>query len=426
MRGTASGFQLGAKLASGLPLAAMDINRGKVDNDSMPTVGNRTGCDEPRGCKYARHLRRVLFLAIGVCLCLSGVVLAQTPDSSTGDSSKSWTVTTDSKADNANPTVTSQSHTQSGDRTVDARSLQIRGPDGSLNPYQDTETETVRVNATTKRSTTRTFVQDGNGAKTLFQITEEERQTLPGGASRVIRSTSNPDANGNLQLVRREVQEMRKTSPNVEETKTTVMLPNVDGGLAPAMQTQERQERSGDTVQVQKTTLLSDGSGSWQVGEARQETIKGEDQNRSREERVSRPDSEGRLEEITHTVSKESEDVSGEKHNSEETYSIDVAGTGRDSNLHLVQRVTTTQRTNSGSQQTTQRVEQANAGDPSAGLRVTVVTTDTVRSGPSGAQATRTTQVRDDNGSLGVISVDMTKSDSVQAIEVQIAPSKPK
>ena len=405
----------------------MDIDRSKVDNDTMPRVDDRTGRDEPGGNAYARHLRRVVFFATCVCLCLSRVALAQTPDSTAGDSSKSWTVTTDSKADGTNPTVTSQSHTQKGDRTVEVRSLQTRGPDGSLNPYQEIETDTVRVNATTTQSTTRTFVLDGNGAKTLFQITEEDRQTLPGGASKVVRTTSNPDANGNLQVVQRELRETRKTGPDIEETKTTVMLPHTNGGgLAPAMQTEERQNRSGDTVEVQKTTLLPDGSGRWQVGETRQETIKGEDQNRSREERVSRPDADGRLEEITHTVKKESEDVSGEKRTSEESYSIDLPGVGRDGALHLVQRVTTTQRTNSGGQQTTKQVEQTNPGDPDAGLRVTVVTTDTVRSGPSGAQATRTTRVRDASGSLGVISVDMTKSDSVQAIEVEIAPSKPK
>ncbi len=66
-------------------------------------------------------------------------------------------------------------------------------------------------------------------------------------------------------------------------------------------------------------------------------------------------------------------------------------------------------------------------GDPDSGLRVTILTTDTVRPGPSGAQATRTVQARDATGSFGVVSVDTTKSDNLHAIQVQIAPSeKPK
>jgi hypothetical protein len=306
------------------------------------------------------------------------------------------------------------------------RSLETRQSDGSFKPYQDIETETVRVNATTVETTTRTFTRDDNGAKTLFQVTEEERKTLPGGDSRATRTTSNPDANGNLQVVQRELQETRKTAPDTEETKGTVLLPGINGGLVPAMQTQEHLKHNGDTIEIQKTTLLPDGSGSWQVGETSQATIKGEDKNRSTDERTFRPGPEGKLEEITHTVDKQSQDVSGATRDSKATYSIDVSGVGRDSNLHLVQRVTTTQQSGSGSQQTIELVEQPNSGDPDAGLRVRTVRTDTVRLGPSGAQASRTIQVRDANGNVGVVFVDMTKSSNVRAIEVQIAPSTPK
>jgi hypothetical protein len=306
------------------------------------------------------------------------------------------------------------------------RSLQTRGSDGNFNPYQDIETETVRISTTTMRTTIRTFVRDDSGTKTLFQVTEEEKQTLPGGDSKVVRTTSNPDANGNLQVVQRENQETVKTSPDVEETKTTVMLPGINGGLAPAMQLQERQKRSGNAVEIQKTTLLPDGAGRWQVAELRHTAIEDEGKNRRKEERVSRPDLEGNLSEVTRAVSKESEDVSGDRHKSEETYSIDVPGAARDSSLHLVQRVTTTQRTNADGQQTTKVEEQPNPGDPGAGLWVTTVNKETVRLGPAGAQATGTIQLRDANGSLGIISVNMTKSDSVHAIEVQIAPPKPK
>jgi DNA-binding NarL/FixJ family response regulator len=56
---------------------------------------------------------------------------------------------------------------------------------------------------------------------------------------------------------------------------------------------------------------------------------------------------------------------------------------------------------------------------------VTTVTIDTVHPGASGAQATRTIQARDANGSFGVISVDTTKSDNIHAIQIQIASSDP-
>jgi hypothetical protein len=376
----------------------------------------------------AARLSYLMLFAIGAYLCSSLALWAQTPDSKTGDANKSWTATTESQNDNVNPTRTIESHTQSGNRTVDKKSVQRRLA-GRFEPYQDIEKETVQVDANTVRTTTRSFGRDSDGAKKLVQVTEEEKHILPGGDSNVVRATSNPDVNGNLQLVQREIEETKRTSKDVEETKTTVMLPSINGGLAPVMKVQERRERgANDTVESQKVTLLPDGAGNWQVGETRHATSRQEGQKRSTEERVFRPNSEGKVDEISRTVSKESESAPGERRKTVETYSLDVPGSARDGSLHLVERATTAQRTSSSGQQTTeQQVEQANPGDPGAGLRVTILTSDTVRPGSSGAQATRTIQVRDASGSFGVVSVDATKSDNIHVIEVQIAPpQKPK
>jgi hypothetical protein len=370
-----------------------------------------------------------MLLAIAAYFCSNLPVWARTSDSQTGDANKSWTAATESQSDNINPTRTIESHTQTGNRTLDKQTVQRRGVDGKLEPYQDIEKETVQVDATTVRTTTRTFGRDANGAKTLVRVTEEEKHSLPGGGSNVVRATSNPDVNGNLQLVQREIEETKKTGNDVEETKTTMMLPSVDGGLAPVMKVEERRKRGADQmVESQKITLLPDGAGNWQVAEIRQATTRQEDKNRSTEELISRPDAEGKLGEVSRTVNKESEGASGEKRATVETYSLDAPGSTRDGSLHLVERATTAQRTSStGQQTTTQQVEQTNPGDPGSGLRVTILTSDTVRPGPSGAQATRTIQMRDANGSFGVISVDTTKSDNIHAIQVQIAPSdKPK
>jgi hypothetical protein len=391
-------------------------------------VGRQGSDDCLRTSGAVRLGRLMLLLAIGAYSCSSLALWAQTSDSKTGDANKSWTATTDSQSDNANPTRTLESHTQSGNRTLDNQSVQRRGSDGQFEPYQDIEKATVQVDAATVRTTMRTFGRDADGAKTLVQVTEEEKRTLPGGDSNVVRSTSNPDANGRLQLVQRRIEETKKIGKDVEETKTTVMLPSVNGGLAPAMKMQERRQRgANDTVESQKTTLLPDGAGNWQVGEIRQTTSRQEGKNRSTEERVSRPDSEGKLGEVSRTVSKEPESAAGEKRNTVETYSIDLPGSTRDGSLHLVERATTAQSTSSTGQQTTQQqVEQPDPGDPGSGLRVITLTTDTARPGPSGAQATRTIQMRDANGSFGVVFVDTTKSDNSHAIQVQIAPPEVK
>ena len=367
-----------------------------------------------------------MLLAVGACFLAYPALWAQTSDSQTSDADKSWTATTESQSDNINPTRTTESHTQTGNRTLDSQSVQRRGPDGHFEPYQDIEKETVKVDATTVRTITRAFARDANGTKTLVQVTEEERRTSPAGDSSVVRSVSNPDSNGRLQLVQRQLEETKKISKEVEDTKTTVMLPSVNGGLAPAVRTEERRTLGANNmVESRKSTLLLDGAGNWQVNEVRKATTRQEGKNSSTEERVSRLDSEGKLGEVSRTVSKASEGDSGEKRTTTETYSLDVPGSARDGSLHLVQRATTSQRTSSTGQQTTQhQVEQTNPGDPGSGMQVVTLTTDTVRPGASGAQATRTIQARDANGGFGVVSVDTTKSDNINAIQVQIAPSK--
>jgi hypothetical protein len=202
------------------------------------------------------------------------------------------------------------------------------------------------------------------------------------------------------------------------------MLPSVNGGLVPGVKVQERRKRSPDgTIESHKTTLLPDGAGNWQVGEMQRASIRQEGENRRTEERVSLPDSEGKLAEVSRTVSKEAAIASGEKRNTVETYSINVPGATGDGGLQLVERATSAQQTGSTGQQVTeQQVEQVNPGDPGSGLRVTTVSIDTVRPGASGGQATRTIQARDANGNFGVISVDTAKSDNVHAIQIHIAP----
>ena len=277
--------------------------RGRQRSDLYP----RMSCVAP--------LIRSLLPAVGMFFCFSLALSAQT-----AGSDNSWTATSESQSDNANPTRTIASHTQSGNRTVDKQSIQRRDSDGQFEAYQDIEKETVQVDATTVRTTTRTFDRDADGARTLVEVIEEEKRTLPGGESNLVRTTSDPDVNGNLQPVRRQIEETKQTSANVEETKTTVMLPGADGGLVPAAKVQERRERgANDTVATQKTTLLPDGNGNWQVGEIRHTTTKQEGNNRSTEERISLPDSEGKLGEVSRTVTNESEGAPGEIRDAVET-----------------------------------------------------------------------------------------------------------
>jgi hypothetical protein len=311
-------------------------------------------------------------------------------------------------------------------RTLDKRSVEIRGTDGHFEPYQDIEREDLRVDASTVRTAMRTFARDVNGRKALVQVTEEDKQILPGEDSKIVRLTYNPDVNARLQLAQREIVETKKIGNDLEETNTTVMLANPNGGLAPAFKTHELRKRAANgALETEKTTWLPDVNGKWQLSEIRQNVPTQEVKDHQIEERVFRPDAEGKLGQISRVVSQESDSTSGGKRGVVETYSIDVPGTTRDGRLHLVERKTSTGSSSStGERATEEKVEQTNPGDPGSDLRVTVLVDGKVVPGPSGEQSTVTIRARDSNGKFGIVSVDTTKADRIPTIQVQQTPAE--
>jgi hypothetical protein len=373
-----------------------------------------------------------VLIVIGASYFCPGV-FAQTSDSRTAEEpTKAWTATTDLKKDDGTPQHIPvriiESHSENGNRTLDKRSVEIRRTDGHFEPYQDVERETLTVDASTVRTTMRTLTRDVNGIKAIVQVTEEEKHILPGDGANIVRVTYNPDVNGRLQPVQREIVETKKIGKDLEETNTTVMLPNINGGLAPAFKTHELRKRAAnDTVETEKTTWLPDLNGKWQQSEIRHATTRQEGLNHTTEERVSRLNSEGKLGEVSHVVSKESESTSGEKRNVVETYSIDVPGRTRDGSLHLIESKTSAESSSSTDERATeQKVEQINPGDPGSGLRVSVIIDGRIVPGPSGEQSTVNIRARDVNGGFGIVSVDTTKADRIPTIPIQqTAAEKP-
>ena len=377
----------------------------------------------------ALRLGRALLMISCFCLC-GQRLLAQTSDSSTADErNNSWTATTDFKSNNLLstriPVRITESHRKDGNRTFEERSVEVQGVDGNIAPYQEIETETLQVDPNTVRTTRRTFGQDVNGAKSLIQVTEEEKHTLPGGGSNVLRITFNPDVNGKLQPVQREMAEIKTIAKDVEETNTTVMLPNINGGLAPVLKTHEiRKQRSDGATESQKTTFLADGAGKWELSETRQVSTTPKGENRTVEERIFRRDAEGKLSEVSRQVTEESNSNSGKKSTIVDSYSLDVPGTTRDGNLHLVERSSASSQTNaSGRRITENKIERVNPGDPNAGLGVSILINDEMVPGPSGEQSTLTIRARDSNGGFGTVAVDTTKSDRIPTVQIQPTPS---
>lgn len=348
--------------------------------------------------------------------------------SDTSTTNQSWTATTQPQLpDNQNPIRTSETHTETGGRTVDTQSLERMGMDGHYEPYRDVQRETVKVDATTVRTVERTFGRDSDGRKTLVLVTEEEKRSLPGGEVKSLRTTSSPDANGALQTVQREVQETRQISPSVQETKSTVLTPSVNGGLTPSLETTERQTKTGEhNLEFRKSSSVPDSNRGWQVSEVREGTVKGDGKDSTKEERVLRPGTDGNLSVVERTVSKQSENAAGEKRQTVEIYSTNLLGTPVDDTLRLNQRVTTIQhKGKDGAQSSEKQVEQRNPAQPNDSLRVTQEAIDIVRPGSGGStRETRTLRSLYSSGELGVVSVDTRKQDNANVVKVEITPSK--
>ena len=358
-----------------------------------------------------------LVILVSMILCLGSAAFAQVQNVPPSNTEESWTAARQVSIDNTNPLRTTESHSSSGNRSVDKLKTEVLGPDGRYQAETESDTETIRVDPTTTRTTVRKYRWDANGSRNLVQLTEEEAKTSASGDTHVVRTNSSTDVNGNLQLVQREIADTKKTGSDVQETKTRVYLSDGNGVFTPSRQTQELQRRTSDNgTEVEKTTLVPDTNGNWQLLEVTKKTIKEDGKKQTSDESVSRPDLEGRLSEVSRTVGEETETAPGERTSTIETYTVEASGVPVDGGLHLSQRLTTVQKNDSDKKTTEQKVEQPNVGDPNDGLQLNGKNKYTVKYAPAGTLQTKTIQVRGPNGTFTVFSADTQKSDQHPAV----------
>jgi len=387
-----------------------------------------TGFENPWECFMAQRLLKAGYLIMVLAgLCVAHLSLrAQTQtgsDATASDADKSWTATSEQPdTANPNPTRTTETHTVTNGRTVDRQTLERVGTDGRYQPYLDFEKESIRVDATTERIVKRSFGRDPDGQKHLKPMTDHEIDNHPGGHQELGRTSANPDMHGRLQIMRQEIQDAKQISSSVRETKTTTLSPNANGDLTPILQTEERETRGNDNVtKVRSSTLLPDGNGHWQVSEIRErETQREKGKDRVKEERVLRPDLDGKFAVAERIVTKEPDGGPGERRQTVETYSTEIPGASGDGSLHLNQRVTTVYRQRSdGGNVTEEQIEERNLAAPADNPRITQKTIDIVRPSAGGTMSeTKTIQSLDSNGNLAVVWIDTSKTDKASTVQV--------
>jgi hypothetical protein len=373
----------------------------------------------------AKLLLRVIVVA---AVSVGGAVYVQAQDAQQSGGDESWSKTTENAPQYANPSRTTESHTKSGNRSVDKQRVEFLGPNGGYQAATEVETETIQVDATTTRTVVRTY-QFANGQKTLARVAEQESRATAGGGVRTENKISAADGNGHFQMIRREVADTKTVSPGVEETKSTVYQRDSYGGFSQAEQTQEVKTKTGDdSFAVKKTTLAPNGNGGWQVSDVTEKTIKADGKDRTTEERVSRPDLDGRLEERSRTVAKEGENAAGEKTSTVESYSVTSPGYS-DNSMHLKERVTSVQKKGANGEVTEQLIAEPNGGNPSDGTKPSGRAKYVVKYAAPGSQQatqeTKTFETRDANGNFHVVSSEADKSTQTSAPAPAQAPAKP-
>jgi hypothetical protein len=277
-----------------------------------------------------------------VALATSITSLAQTSEAA----DESWTSAGQNSTANANPYRTTESHVKSGNRTLDKKTVEVRGSDGVYQLYYRTEIETLQESPTLTRCITRTYNLGGDRNEHLTQIIEAETRGSDDG-SRTVKATSNADLDGKFEIKEREISVTEKSS-DLQKKQTTRYLPNTTGEFAPSMQINEQQrQRPNGTIETKKETLFPDLSGRWYTYELRERTVKGDTQERITDERLSRRDFVGNLSPVSEVITKE-ENANGRLTTTTENYSIDVPGSTRDNILHPLQSSKTVQTTEVG------------------------------------------------------------------------------
>ena len=349
---------------------------------------------------FAWHAVGALVMWVAATVLVEGQAAAPNAD-------QSWTENTQSDSNNGSPSRTTESHIKSGNRTVDKKTVEVLGPDGRYQPYFVVETEQIQESPTLTRSITRTYNPGPNGGEELTQITEAETHNS-GDRARTVQTTSKADYDGNLHVTEREITATTKGSDS-QKTQTTIYVPSISGDLAPSMQVNEQQRNgAGGNMEVKKETLLRDAYGAWQVYEVREQTVKGDAQNRTSDDRVSRRDFDGNVSPASEVITTE-KNVNGELRSTSQTYSLDVPGSTRDQTLRPLQSSTTVRTKESGRTVTEQQIVQPDPGEPD--LNFSVKTTDIIVTGNSGKEETIKVTAQYPDGSPSVVLLETSTTD---------------
>jgi hypothetical protein len=329
--------------------------------------------------------------------------LAQTSEAA----DESWTSAGQNSTANGNPYRTKESHVKSGNRTLDKKTVEVRGSDGAYQLYYRTEIETIQESPSLTRCITRTYHPNLDRNEHLTQIIEAETRGSDDG-SRTVKTISNADLDGKFEVKEREISVTEKSSDS-QKTQTTRYLPDSTGEFVPSMQIKEQQKQGPNgTIETKKETLFPDLSGRWYTYEVREQTVKGDSQERITDEHLSRRDFVGNVSPVSEVITKE-KNANGQLTTTTQNYSVDVPGSTRDQTLHPLQSSKSVQATEAGRIVTETQVLQPDTVEK--GSNTVIKTKDIVVKDDSGTEETITVVAQYPDGYPSVVSVETRKTE---------------
>jgi hypothetical protein len=291
----------------------------------------------------------------------------------------------------------------SGDREVVTETVETPGTDGSLKPFQEIVTETIRPALGSARTTMEVFAFGAQRERRLLERTEST-EVVSGAETTVTRNTWAPDSSGRLALTSRHIETTRTLGADGRDRDATLLFPTINEALRESQRTQYAERQSNPAVIRQESSAQRrDINGRWQPVETRSREVRDVGSSeRVEEEMIQRPDARGNLVLSERNITRRTT-ANGREDMVIETYARNDGGFVRfDSPVRLSQRVRRSSTvTAGGGRSIVEEVEALNRVAPNDPLRVIRRTVATVSAiGPDRWTIERQVFERDPNGRL--------------------------
>lgn len=250
--------------------------------------------------------------------------------------------------------------------------------------------------------------QDSNGRLSTLEAFTEDRE-VKGAAEEIQRSYFRPDINGKMTVQTVEKETIAAVSKKERQKTKAIYRPDIEGKLSLTELEEATETKVSDsTVVSESSRKAKEPNGRlFLLGSRRETTTKLTDRSFRKESAVSRADDNGALSLTEKSVEIQTVNTDGTTAYQKVVHSRNLSPQIRNVNgtgLILTERITGEERTlPDGTIENTIKVETLNPLDPSTGLKLSEVVTETSRAAGNGKIAVeRITKTRDVNGNYVV------------------------